>query len=91
MRLIATSLAALALTACVHAQTPGDKAVLDSIDARYDETAEMARQIWDWAEVGYQEEKSSGLLQSKLNEAGFTVEAGVAGIPTAFIASYGSG
>ncbi|KJS36549.1 MAG: amidohydrolase [Hyphomonas sp. BRH_c22] len=91
MRLIATSLAALALTACVHAQIPGDKAVLDSIDARYDETAEMARQIWDWAEVGYQEEKSSGLLQSKLNEAGFTVEAGVAGIPTAFIASYGTG
>lgn len=91
MRLIPTSLAALALTACVHAQTPGDKAVLDSIDARYDETSEMARQIWDWAEVGYQEEKSSGLLQSKLNEAGFTVEAGVAGIPTAFIASYGSG
>lgn len=91
MRLIQTSLAALTLSACVHAQTPDDKAVLDSIDARYDETAAMARQIWEWAEVGYQEEKSSGLLQSRLNEAGFTIESGVAGIPTAFIASYGSG
>ncbi len=91
MRLITTSLAALALTACVHAQTPSDTAVLDSIDARYDDTAALAQQVWDWAEVGYQEEKSSGLLQSKLSEAGFTVEAGVAGIPTAFIASYGSG
>jgi aminobenzoyl-glutamate utilization protein B len=37
------------------------------------------------------EEKSSALLQTTLSEAGFQVEAGVAEIPTAFIASYGSG
>ncbi|KCZ92824.1 amidohydrolase [Hyphomonas johnsonii] len=91
MRLLATSLAALAVSACVHAQTPTDQAVLASIDARYDETAAMAKQIWDWAEVGYKEDKSSGLLQTKLSDAGFTVEAGVAGIPTAFVASYGDG
>ncbi len=51
----------------------------------------VAQQIWDWAEVGYQEFKSSELLQSELKAAGFTVETGVAGIPTAFVASYGSG
>ncbi|MCZ6915488.1 MAG: amidohydrolase [Gemmatimonadetes bacterium] len=51
----------------------------------------IAQQIFDWAEVGYQEVRSSELLQSELRDAGFTVEAGVAGIPTAFVASYGRG
>ena len=52
---------------------------------------EMAQTIWDYAEVGYQEYKSSELLQNKLKEAGFSVEASVAKIPTAFVATYGSG
>jgi aminobenzoyl-glutamate utilization protein B len=53
--------------------------------------AEIARSIWEWAEVGYQEVKSSELLQKELTDAGFKVEAGVAGIPTAFVATAGSG
>ena len=48
-------------------------------------------QIWDFAEVGYKEEKSTALLQQTLKENGFTIESGVAGMPTAFVASYGSG
>jgi aminobenzoyl-glutamate utilization protein B len=52
---------------------------------------EVAQAIWDLAEVGYQEEQSSALLQSTLTNAGFEIEAGVAGIPTAFVASWGSG
>ncbi len=53
--------------------------------------AKIARSIWDWAEVGYQEVKSSALLQEELSKAGFKVEPGVAGIPTAFVATAGSG
>ncbi len=53
--------------------------------------AEIAHSIWDWAEVGYQEVKSSALLQKELSKSGFEVEAGVAGIPTAFVATAGSG
>lgn len=53
--------------------------------------AEVAKSIWNWAEVGYQETKSSALLQQELTKAGFQVEAGVAGIPTAFVATAGSG
>lgn len=41
--------------------------------------------------MGFQEEKSSALLQKILAEAGFAVEKGVAGMPTAFTASHGSG
>ena len=52
---------------------------------------DMAQQIWEWAEVGYQETRSSELLQQQLRDAGFTITAPVAGIPTAFVASYGAG
>ncbi len=48
-------------------------------------------QIWSFAEVGYQETQSSALLQEQLKAAGFTVVAGVAEIPTAFTATWGSG
>lgn len=51
----------------------------------------IALSIWEFAEVGYKEEKSSALLQKTLSDAGFTVDKGVAGIPTAFVATYGSG
>ncbi len=66
-------------------------AQIAGIEARRDHYAGVARQIWEWAEVGYQEEKSSELLKGELEAAGFSVESGVAGMPTAFMASYGSG
>ena len=47
--------------------------------------------IWNFAEVGYQEEKSSGLLKKTLSDEGFNINSGVAEIPTAFVAEYGSG
>lgn len=51
----------------------------------------MAKQIWNYAEVGYQEVKSSALLQQQLQKEGFKVQAGVAEIPTAFVATFGEG
>lgn len=62
-----------------------------AIDRAAEEYAAIARRIWSLAEVGYQEEQSSALLRSRLEAAGFEVEAGVAGMPTSFIASYGRG
>lgn len=50
---------------------------------------QVSKQIWDYAELGYHESKSSDLLQQQLKAAGFRVQAGVADEPTAFIASYG--
>ncbi len=63
--------------------------VLASIEARSEQSADTARKLWEWAEVGYQEEKSSGLLQQQLRAQGFSIEASIAGIPTAFVAEYG--
>jgi aminobenzoyl-glutamate utilization protein B len=67
------------------------QAVLSSIDANSDRYAQIARQIWDLAEVGYRETESCALLQQQLRGAGFRIEAGTAGMPTAFVASYGTG
>ncbi len=47
--------------------------------------------IWSYAELGLQEFKSSALLAKTLEDAGFKVERGLAGMPTCFVASYGSG
>src|ERR1044071_6451778 len=84
---------ALLLASALHAQTGSqmmDK-VISSLDAKKDAYAEVAHQIWSFAEVGYQETKSSALLQQQLKGAGFDVKSGVAEIPTAFVASWGSG
>jgi aminobenzoyl-glutamate utilization protein B len=67
------------------------QAVLSSIDANRDRYAQIARQIWDLAEVGYRETESCALLQQQLRGAGFRIESGTAGMPTAFVASYGAG
>jgi aminobenzoyl-glutamate utilization protein B len=62
-----------------------------SIQSNYELYKKVALTIWNYAESGFKENKSSTLLQNTLRENGFTVEAGVAGMPTAFVASYGSG
>jgi len=51
----------------------------------------IADSIWSYAELGLQEFKSSKLLADTLEQAGFKVERGLAGMPTCFVASYGSG
>lgn len=65
--------------------------ILSALDAAAARYTDVAQRIWGFAEVGYMEEKSSALLQSELRSAGFTVTAGIAGEPTAFIAEFGSG
>ena len=75
-------------TAAINANK---EAVIKSLTASYEADKKTALQIWDFAEVGYKENKSAALHVQHLKEAGFTVETGVAGIPTAFVATYGSG
>ncbi|MBX3014960.1 MAG: amidohydrolase [Caldilineaceae bacterium] len=51
----------------------------------------LAKEIWDHPEIGLQETFAANLLANELEEAGFTVERGVGQMPTAFVASWGSG
>ena len=88
-RIIGTGLM-LAITSTGLAQD-SKETVLQYIDDNASLYGEVAQQIWDWAEVGYLETKSSNLLQQQLVTAGFEVSNGVAGIPTAFVATWRSG
>ena len=62
-----------------------------SINNHQQQFEKVALQIWDIAEVGYQEYQSSSLLKESLAREGFRIEENVANIPTAFIAEYGEG
>lgn len=97
MKKISLTAAVCAVSLVLHAQKGTNTTALlkqnaiVNIDARYNDYKDIALQIWNYAEVGYKEQKSSALLQQTLQANGFTVQAGVADIPTSFVASYGSG
>jgi aminobenzoyl-glutamate utilization protein B len=82
----------VAVLLALPGRAAAQKAALDaSIQARAEASWAMARDIWGWAEPGYQEKRSAALLADTLEKAGFKVERGVAKIPTAFVATLGSG
>ena len=74
-----------------HAQSDPKIAANQWIDGNADLLKRINHNIWSWAETGLEETKSSAELQQALKANGFTVESGVANMPTAFIATYGSG
>ncbi len=61
------------------------------VEAQEDRIERVAQQLWDWAELGYLEERTSGLMTQELASEGFSIETGVADIPTAFVAEWGEG
>ena len=66
-------------------------ALLQTMDARAAHYGEVSRRIWEFAELGFQENQSAGLLKSELRAAGFSLAENVAGMPTAFTAAWGQG
>ncbi|HUG94221.1 MAG TPA: amidohydrolase [Planctomycetaceae bacterium] len=70
---------------------PSHQTAIADVDSRRDDILAVNRAIWQFAEVGLEEKRSSALLVEKLRDAGFDVKSGLAGMPTAFVASYGSG
>ncbi len=89
----------MALSAClftvvpvtVQTQAAAKAAAVAWIDRNAETLSRINKNIWSYAETGLQEFKSSRELMDFLKANGFTVEEGVAGMPTAFVASYGSG
>ena len=61
------------------------------IEDHQDTFKTLSKQIWNFAETGDQEYQSAQLLADTLEGVGFQVSRGIAEIPTAFVASYGSG
>ena len=79
------------LVFCSNGLASNDSDLDQTINKHQLQFENIAMQIWDLAEVGYQEYKSSKLLRDTLEEHGFKIQNNVANIPTAFIAEYGSG
>jgi aminobenzoyl-glutamate utilization protein B len=79
------------LPAVAQKMTASKKSVLQSVEAHQAELIAISDSIWAMAETAFQETGSSRLLADYAEANGFAVERGVAGIPTAFVATYGTG
>src|SRR5262245_31541020 len=95
-RLYAVTLATAALvflygTGSSAELSPENQAkLMKRVDSYAPRMSEVALKIWSKPELGYQETQTSALLQDELKKAGFRIETGVAGIPTAFVARAGT-
>lgn len=67
------------------------EAVIASVETHKEALINLSDQIWAFAETALKEYKSSKVLADYAEKQGFRVERGISGMPTAFIASYGSG
>lgn len=94
-KLLAVALA-LSLAIPVRSQSPdvveGYKTqVLKDVDSMAKQTQVMVDTVFSFGELGFQEYETSRYLTSILEKEGFTIERGISGIPTAWMASWGSG
>ena len=65
--------------------------VLNAVSRKQDLVVEVSDRIFDFAETGFHEFETAKLYQQVLEKEGFAVEMGIAGMPTAFKATYGNG
>lgn len=82
---------AAAIPAAATDLEPLKETAVEAVDARSAELIGLADQIWAFAETALHETRSAALLENFLEGEGFVVERDVAGLPTAFVASYGHG
>jgi aminobenzoyl-glutamate utilization protein B len=64
---------------------------LNWIENNKNRSIQISDTIWNYAELGLLEHKSSKILSDEIEKYGFNIERGVAGMPTAFVATWGSG
>ncbi len=65
--------------------------VTAELDKKFPVYRKVAKDIWSYAELGFLETQSTERLQDVLKSEGFKIETGVSEMPTAFVATYGSG
>ncbi len=86
----------LIITTCLYATAQvnvdeAKKIVIEWADVNAEHISDVSHQIWEFAEIGLTEFKSSDLLVSELEKNGFTMERGLAGMPTSFVGTYQHG
>ena len=83
--------ATLVASTALGQQPARHQQVLQLVEEHSAHFSATSKTIWEYAELGYHEEKSSSLLRRELEAAGFRVQSTVADEPTAFVATYGQG
>ncbi|EGK01145.1 amidohydrolase [Dysgonomonas gadei] len=86
-----TTLAVTVFAQKIKKNTPLNNVSINYLDKSFSVYDKLQKTIWRNPELGFLETESSALLQNHLKENEFAVESGVAGMPTAFVATYGSG
>lgn len=84
----------LTLSSMAQEKTPHlalKKQAIDALDNKYEELTDLSDKIWSYEEIAFQEKQSAAALIAYAEANGFEVKKGVAEIPTAFVAEYGSG
>lgn len=84
-------LAAFSLQLSAQKISKNKQAVIASVEKHEKELIRISDEIWALAETAFEETKSAEILASYAEKQGFKVDRGVAGMPTAFVATYGSG
>ena len=94
-RFLMTAVATAVMVQPIAAQAQAGKAVkaeaIADVDSQTKQIQVMVDQVFSFAEPGFQEVRTSAYLEDILEKNGFTVTRGVAGIPTAFTATWGTG
>jgi len=67
------------------------KELMTTLDQKYKTAQEMVDMVFSFSELGFQETETSAYLTKILEQNGFTIERGISGIPTAWLAKWGSG
>ncbi len=86
-----TSLLLFNVTLTAQKLKSSKKAVISAVESQTESLIELSDAIWAHAEIAFEEAESSKLLADYAEKNGFKVERGVSGMPTAFVATYGSG
>jgi aminobenzoyl-glutamate utilization protein B len=68
-----------------------EERILDFLEASEHKLEELAKEIWEHPQLGLHEVHASALISSQLEQAGFHINKGIGGLPTAFVASWGQG
>lgn len=71
--------------------SPTKVAAVQSVERRAGDLIDLADRIWEYAETALREHRSAAALADYAERNGFRVERGVSGMPTAFVASFGTG
>jgi aminobenzoyl-glutamate utilization protein B len=88
---MASTLAALSAASSVAEPSAAKLAAVHAVDRHAAALTDLSDRIWAYAEIAFREHRSAAALADFAEAQGFRVERGVAGMPTAFVASYGQG